>query len=272
MDRECFVSDSAVNDFIQWFSTKLDAGFMHSYTDRRTKKVWECISVYDAYKKYQWGGKNFCKNAEELDKLSSDLKAGIADENADVCRDACLGILKWGSVLRGNEEKIKRIEEKKSLVQYLKDAEKKLTTGNIESRDYYEEVYMNSGFTKIYSLYIDNFIIYDSRVGAALGFLAGRYCEEKRLDKVPGLLRFAYGNSKGGTNRNPSTGNYTFPLLRNMGYYDNHIENNLKANWLLGEVLRRPSKFNDLPEKRRLRALEAALFMIGYEVPGKSEK
>ena len=38
---------------------------------------------------------------------------------------------------------------------------------------------MNSGFTKIYSLYIDDFIIYDSRVGAALGFLVRCYCEEK---------------------------------------------------------------------------------------------
>ena len=49
MNRESFVKDSSVNDFIQWLSTKLDAGFIHSYTDRRTKKVWDCISVYNAY-------------------------------------------------------------------------------------------------------------------------------------------------------------------------------------------------------------------------------
>ena len=56
MNRESFVKDSSVNDFIQWLSIKLDAGFIHSYTDRRTQKVWDCISIYDAYKKYQWGG------------------------------------------------------------------------------------------------------------------------------------------------------------------------------------------------------------------------
>lgn len=269
MNRESFVKDSSVNDFIQWLSIKLDAGFIHSYTDRRTQKVWDCISIYDAYKKYQWGGKGFQKNAETLDKLSSDLKNGIENKDTAKCSTACLEILRWGGVLRGNREKIKGIE---SLVQYLKDAKKKLATGKIESRDFYKEVYMNSGFTKIYSLYIDDFIIYDSRVGAALGFLVRRYCEEKKLDKIPELLRFAYGNSKGGTNRNPSIGDYKFPLLRNAGYYDNHIENNLKANWLLKEVLSYPSAFKNIPEQRQLRALEAALFMIGYEVPDKSEK
>lgn len=30
MNRESFVKDSSVNDFIQWLSTKLDAGFIHS--------------------------------------------------------------------------------------------------------------------------------------------------------------------------------------------------------------------------------------------------
>ena len=49
-------------------------------------------------------------------------------------------------------------------------------------------------------------------------------------------------------------------------------ENNLKANWLLKEVLSYPSAFKNIPEQRQLRALEAALFMIGYEVPDKSEK
>ena len=89
MNRESFVKDSSVNDFIQWLSIKLDAGFIHSYTDRRTQKVWDCISIYDAYKKYQWGGKGFQKNAETLDKLSSDLKNGIENKDTAKC-STCL--------------------------------------------------------------------------------------------------------------------------------------------------------------------------------------
>lgn len=263
MNRESFITDNTVNDFIQWLSTQLDGDFNHTYKD----DSWECSSIYNAYEKYQWKGKDFSENAKELEQLSSDLKNSIANEDAEMCRTACLAILKWGGVLRGNKEKIEKIEEKGSLVQYLKDAKQKLTTGNIESRDYYKGVYMSSGFSKIYSLYMDDFIIYDSRVGAALGLLVRCYCEEKKLDKVPELLRFAYGNKKGGKrkSRNPSKGNYTFPLLRNAGYYDNHIENNLKANWVLKEALSSSSKFKGL----NLRSLEAALFMIGYKIPDK---
>ena len=50
-----------------------------------------------------------------------------------MCSTACLGILKWGGALRGNKEKI---EGNESLVQYLKDAKEKLTTGNIDSWDF----------------------------------------------------------------------------------------------------------------------------------------
>ena len=77
MNRESFVKDSSVNDFIQWLSTKLDAGFIHSYTDRRTKKFWDCNSLYNAYEKYQRGGEDFSVNAKILDKLSFDLKNSI---------------------------------------------------------------------------------------------------------------------------------------------------------------------------------------------------
>lgn len=57
---------------------------------------------------------------------------------------------------------------------------------------------------------------------------------------------------------------YKFPLLNNS---KSHINNNIRANWLLKEILRTTnSKFNDLDENVALRALEAALFMIGYNV------
>lgn len=74
------------------------------------------------------------------------------------------------------------------------------------------------------------------------------------------------------SNPNPDSKDNTFPLLRggkyDTGFYGNHIENNLKANWLLTEVLSRPSSFTQsLPIDRQLRALEAALFMIGYQIP-----
>ena len=64
----------------------------------------------------------------------------------------------------------------------------------------------------IYTALLDYCVIYDSRVGAALGLLARQFCiETKRADLPPGLA-FAYGSPKEAQNprnpkvRNPSTG------------------------------------------------------------------
>ena len=45
-----------------------------------------------------------------------------------------------------------------------------------------------------------------------------------------------------------------------------HTRCNLMAAWLLGDVANFDC-FGRLEERRRLRALEAALFMVGYELP-----
>ena len=39
---------------------------------------------------------------------------------------------------------------------------------------------MNSGWTKVYALMLDDFPIYDGRVGAAMGYLVRRYCMPMR--------------------------------------------------------------------------------------------
>lgn len=65
-------------------------------------------------------------------------------------------------------------------------------------------------------------------------------------------------------NRNPNSDIYKFSKL-DRGKI--HIECNLKANWLLKEVLNFPEcQFKDM------RSLEAALFMIGYAIPKEQEQ
>lgn len=119
---------------------------------------------------------------------------------------------------------------------------------------------------------MDDFVIYDGRVGAALGLIVRQFCQESGFRKVPDFLRFAYGNARQGTytkgemnRRNPGTAEYKFPQLTNN--YQLHTENNLKANWLLKELVESTSsRFSLLPKEIKLRALESALFMIGYDV------
>jgi len=152
----------------------------------------------------------------------------------------------------------------------LGDVRRRLDPSEFVTNCHYADIIMNSGFTKIYSLLIDDFIIYDGRVGAALGLLVRKYCEENALPTVPPKLLFAYGNARTTSyqpdnRRNPGTTLHRFPALTNSS--PKHIENNLRRNWLLKEVLEScNSKFNVLHPSFQLRALESALFMIGYNV------
>lgn len=256
MTKEEFLNDKDVAGFIQWFSHKL-SDFPYSYYNYREKKNWKCTSFYDACEKYNWNKSEWRDTQKTLENFSIRLKESIDRANNDACKEVCCDILKWGGVLRGNQTKLEEINNKEGLCFYLTKAKAFFSRNSIDSPE--EEIIMNSGFTKIYSLYIDDFIIYDSRVGAALCYMVKLYCEEQKK-KLSERLKFAYSNSRNPkVNRNPNNGTYKFSLL-DRGKI--HIECNMKANWLLKEVLNAPiCKFKDL------RSLEAALFMIGYDIP-----
>lgn len=178
--------------------------------------------------------------------------------------------MEWGGVLNKNREKIFNMGS--DITRYLSEARAILNPNTYNTDCDTENIIMNSGFTKIYSLIIDDFIIYDGRVGATLGLLVRKYCECNNLSSIPKELLFAYGNARVGKNenglknrRNPSEKQYRFPMLSNSS--KKHIENNLRANWLLKEIISKcDSKFKKLDENIQLRALEASLFMIGYDV------
>ena len=203
-----------------------------------------------------------------LDECSNKLRTSLYINDDEACFLACRQILEWGGVTNKNIDRISRM---KNRCDYFKYVIKVLEIDN-DLEDYINtDIIMNSGFTKIYSLIVEDFVIYDSRVGAALGLLVKYFCEETKKEKIPEELRFAWGIKRktlygqiAENPRNPSNQIYKFPLINNSKI---HIMNNNRANWLLKEILNKTnSKFHYLDEGMALRALEAALFMIGYEV------
>lgn len=217
-------------------------------------------------------GNTFDKSALALSKLSQGLKKSLQDSDPDACRKHCCSILQWGGVLAKNDKRIDGLGIE--ICHYFKKIQNSIVN-NRSSDDYYQpEMIMNSGFTKIYSLYIDDFIIYDGRVGAALGLLVRKFCEDYSLETVPVELAFAWGKGKESSyrrsavnRRNPGSDRYTFPELSNNP--KRHTENNIRANWLLREIAdQTQSQFNKLEKDLQMRAIEAALFMIGYQVNG----
>jgi hypothetical protein len=285
MNKNEYLQSTAVLDFIAWTEERLDqrGSFTHTYCMKKPMQIWECHSIYSAFENYCWPftykdpdtgekvqGLTFNDSMASLTKLSAGLKRSIADNDVEACRNHCFSILDWGGVLAKNDIKINQLGE--NICRYLSDV-KILFSSDLSCEKYYHEpMIMNSGFTKIYSLYMDDFIIYDGRVGAALGLMVRKFLEDQAMVSVPKELSFAWGKGKESVykisnenKRNPGNEKYKFPELLNNP--KRHAENNIRANWLLRAMIdQTESSFRALQNEVQLRALEAALFMIGYQV------
>lgn len=283
MKKEEFFKEKHVRGFVEWLEHHLEGemGFVHGYHVKKTRKPWSCTSLYHAYEAYAWPfrhveedgtllrGENLSETRALLQGFRARLKEAVDGEDPDAARRAAISILAWGGVLHGNVQRIEAWGEKAA-------AELRRIRSRLESdlplEDYYEPgMSMNSGFTKIYALLARDFIIYDGRVGAALGLLVRRYAEEKRLRQVPEPLSFAWGQGRegkgaGGPNRrDPSKGRFVLKALGN--HPRRHLESNIRANWIVEAVLRTTAtRFGRLPWEEGFFALESALFMIGYDV------
>lgn len=279
MNEATYVNSKSVKDFIDWLSERFYAKglFSHSYITGRPKMSWSCDSIYSAYQNYNWSfnftdeqgyqvsGSSFDENTYVLKGLSRQLNDSIDKSDNEKCLVVCSNVMKWGGTNHPSNQR--KLLELSNISNYLRTAKTVLDAN--KDLDWYckHGLYIGGGFSKIYSLLANNFVIYDSRVGSALCALVRDYCAEKAIVEIPDSLKFAYGLKRGSSSknnpRNPNTGIYKFPPLASHNY----LQMNIKANWLLKETIMRDSgNFGVLGKKDGLRALEAALFMLGYKV------
>jgi len=257
---------------------------------KESGRDWSCSSLFDAYEKYFWRSidpdtrrrvSDFKSNESSLLCLSERLLSCINGECSESLALTCEKVLEWGgvaskpkiaSVLRGHAllaEDRKRTYLKKSKL--LLESQMRSGLDGLDSIEIDGEplqVQIDSGTTKIFSLLVDGFIIYDSRVGAALGMLVSKWASEKGLSSIPTALRFPWSPGYA-VNRNPNKHGSDFPRMpRGLA----RLQTNIVASWLVSDVLERSvskypnNGFSLLERSRRPRAIEAALFMIGYAV------
>lgn len=273
-----------VESFIEWLATQLDAKAQlnHTYQDRRTGAMWSCNSLYDAYSAYSWNhpgnerlayhpGSSSMSNDIALESLRADLNAaGTSDAKM---LQATLDVMAWGGVSARNSNWLK--ENQTGLALMVTSVTAALAKNDPSAPILNSNALrFNSGMTKVYSLLCENFVIYDSRVAAALGMLVVRYCRAKGLETVPAALNFPWAAAKEAANatspkcRNPSTGTLQFSRLRSGAH---HARWNLHASWVLSQSLKHrlssSSPFhNGKTSAQALRDLEMALFSIGYDL------
>ena len=288
MQKSAYLQDPFVANFINWMSDNLDSDvFAHQYTDRRSGAAWSCGSLYDAYVHYQWphpeisrlklpAGSSFDSSSAVLGALCQNLNGALeSPDNYESVLVAAVDVMTWGGVRAGNVRwLIANQSDLPSILSRTRDALDESDTSLPLLVD--RNLRFNAGMTKIYSLICDEFVIYDSRVAAALGWAVVKFCHASGLTSIPQALSFPWAPAKSAAGdpspklRNAGCSTLIFPKLRSGAA---HAAWNLKASWLLAAVLEqvstKSSGFNQLGNiAARLRALEAALFMIGYDLGG----
>jgi len=280
VSRADYIADPDVRQFVAWLAASLDGpAFAHAYYDRRHRANWQCGSLPDAATSYRWSfrvtlptgemrnGRTLYANGETLMLLSDGLRAAVVDGDDDRCVTWGAAVLKWGGVTRHNASWLER--NRCGLAEHLGGVSALLSDPNIDENALQAVDRFNAGMTKIYSVLADDVLIYDSRVAAALGWLIRQHCESRELDAVPAPLRFPWMGGRGDAGRrDPGVGTLRFPRRRSDA---RHACANLQASWLLEEVLdTNPHTAFSGPDFQDaatpLRALEAALFMVGYNV------
>ena len=248
MNRVEYLHHSNVRAFIGWLTPFVTGELrMQHESGERGAKGRPYGSLYEAYERF---------SVRSPDDLRRRIRAAVCSNDNEQFLDTAIEVRKWGGINRHVGLKCLGCKALETLSANARRLDPKFAdTQNLKGIDYVE-----SGYSKIYSLMLDDFPIYDSRVACALASLVWLYCQEVALGVVPCRIQFGVPDSyMAKVNRNP----YALPNI-SPGEDLKYAKSNLKAAWLLGK-LSKLGKFGELPAERRVAALERALFMIGYE-------
>lgn len=241
---------------------------------RRPTSQWWCSTLEEAYLNYSWPDKPV---PDSFQCISQRLQQGLSSGNNKAVRDACLDVFKWGGVARKPDDRSRLWVNSQANVGRLCDSIRAavdlLQPECVSSLAIFDgqEFLMNSAMTKVYAAADPlNIIMYDGRVGAALGLLTRYWLQNRGSRIVPADLSFRWGPKRGAQTdaRNPSQDVYKFKSL----YQPAHQIAQQNQSWAelvrsSGGILR---KVAFLLNKRGVSVtvddIQRALFMIGYDV------
>src|SRR6476661_7404475 len=262
-----------IREFCQFLAHEWKGSRPHSYIvpakgklsswSRTVDGKWSAVGLADAVSKYSCSGKRFSENKAEFDRLAADLQSAVQrDSNGDICA-ILRAIMHWGGVDNGFRQKwtFEWIERNAGEISAKLSNAVDLIKDERASLDSFDGVnlIMNSTMTKIVSLADpeQKLVIYDGRVGGALGFFVARFTEEREIHQydVADQLLFAVDRE---AKRTPETNRIHFPALFGKARDRCHASMVRWASQLIWQVAKEC--------RVSPREIEAALFMWGYNV------
>jgi hypothetical protein len=205
--------------------------------------------------------------------LSADLRTAVQANDAVATLTACIAILEWGgerNALKGARPFLTALGP--NICHYIAQAhqEMALDTANLCTGFQAVQI-MNSMLTKVHAFYsTEGLPIYDSRVSAAAAALVEFWRRQSDTRQLPDTLCFplAGGSQKP---QHKLTCLFEQPLTPGTLLYtvqstpQRWASAKVRLAWVMAETLRKsPALFAGQPD--RMRAMEASLFMVGYDL------
>lgn len=288
MTRNEFLKNHNTLAFMGWFESVVSGTRAIDFPHKRGVDQ----KLSDAFERYRWpikgiklstpdGEENISAYScfHENEVLLGKLSKGIQDcLNAKPVNPEKLAgwvrvIMEWGGVFkrRGNGAWLNNTG--RGLHGYLERALSALVADDDDLLMRMADLRSNAGTTKVHALALPNFVIYDSRVAAALAWLVQSWARAS-VRVVPDHLRF--GCMHANTKKQPRTPRtpdaLIFKYFSPSGHVRNHRKHatwNRRANWII-EHMAKASTVNAagerLPRTWSGREIEAALFMMGEDL------
>ena len=266
MKRDEYLTDEHVRGFTRWAGQLVtgELRLTHRWKSRATD--FACTSLYDALLQYRWpdnpNGLDYRLNERRMRgfrRKFSDLSTIDSRAKQTQFVNDAEAIMRLGGIPRCKQLNDWRSMSPDQLQAIVEDSRTRLNPRTADTDDLIGLRYMGPGFSKVYSVLIDGFPMYDGRTAYALSGLVDIYCRREKVGRKPDLLRLRIP-----PRREPKGAKYVrYDGPRMSKDSAEYARDNLKAAWLLGEMVRDPGEFGQVGFDS-VDALQHALFMVGY--------
>lgn len=288
MNQKEYINQEEVQGFITWLGNQL-GNLQIELNIKKSRFVPRAVAnqmingLVNVPNHYQWKAKGLLsgtweENNVRLAQLATELQQAVAANNSIRAFNACCAIIDWGGDRNSAKGATPFLQNMgNDLCAYIKKAGEELSLSRAQLGKQYPSVTrMNSMLTKIHALYsTDGLPIYDSRVAAAIATLVEmwRRSTDAHRESLPSTLVFPATllnrsvKQKYPDAANPGTFSYdkTYVTTTTIRW----AEAKVRLGWLMSEVLtNKPEAFvmQGASLASRMRAMEASLFMVGYDV------
>jgi hypothetical protein len=180
MKRDEYLADEHVRGFTEWAGQLVtgELGLTHRWKSRGTD--FACTSRYDALEQYRWSDNSRALDYRVTERRLREFRLNFEDMGAIDSRakqakfiNVAEAIIRLGGAPRCKKLNDWRSMSPDRLQAIVEDVRARLNPRTADTDDLASFRYMGPGFSKVYSVLIDGFPMYDSRVACALSGLVG---------------------------------------------------------------------------------------------------